>query len=448
MKTIKALLAVCLLASISLHSQNITNTLGTSGTFTIKSSSTNLFTISQSNAVFFKNIELGNIGTSTSTAGMLTKNGVSFLHNYAPVGADGNNTFVGLYFGNQGMSGTTGQSSNNTGIGFGSLFFNTTGSRNTGLGAFTLLYSTESNDNTSVGYRSLNLNTTGSRNTAVGSESLINNTTGQDNSALGYGVMRYNIDGGDNTSMGSYSMYYNTTGSQNTAVGFESLISNTTGSYNTALGSRSMRFNTSGEYNTAVGFFSLSASYSGTGNSVLGYSSLAMNIGNYNSAFGYRAGDNIYNGSNNTTIGYNAQVPSGTANNQVRIGNTNVTYAGIQVAWTVTSDRRLKKNILSSNLGLSFINKLRPVSYIRINDESGKTEYGLIAQEVEDALKLENTENTGMLTVTDEGEYQLRYNDLLAPMIKAIQELKAENEELKKRIEKLEEKNTRLTNNK
>ncbi len=79
----------------------------------------------------------------------------------------------------------------------------------------------------------------------------------------------------------------------------------------------------------------------------------------------------------------------------------------------------------------------------------------MIAQEVEDALKQENTENTGMLTVTDEGEYQLRYNDLLAPMIKAIQELKAmndemkaENDELKKRIDKLEEKNTQLTNNK
>lgn len=79
----------------------------------------------------------------------------------------------------------------------------------------------------------------------------------------------------------------------------------------------------------------------------------------------------------------------------------------------------------------------------------------MIAQEVEDALKQENTENTGMLTVTDEGEYQLRYNDLLAPMIKAIQELKIENDKMKsindelmKRIEKLEENNTQLTNNK
>lgn len=36
-----------------------------------------------------------------------------------------------------------------------------------------------------------------------------------------------------------------------------------------------------------------------------------------------------------------------------------------------------------------------------------------------------------MLTVTEEGMYELIYNDLLAPMIKAIQEIKAENEKLR-----------------
>ncbi|MDZ7626674.1 MAG: hypothetical protein U5J96_19775 [Ignavibacteriaceae bacterium] len=35
-----------------------------------------------------------------------------------------------------------------------------------------------------------------------------------------------------------------------------------------------------------------------------------------------------------------------------------------------------------------------------------------------------------MLTIDGEGRYELRSNDLLAPMIKAIQELKQQNEEL------------------
>ena len=37
-----------------------------------------------------------------------------------------------------------------------------------------------------------------------------------------------------------------------------------------------------------------------------------------------------------------------------------------------------------------------------------------------------------------DGEYGLSYNDLIAPMIKAIQELKADNDSLKARIETLE----------
>ena len=51
------------------------------------------------------------------------------------------------------------------------------------------------------------------------------------------------------------------------------------------------------------------------------------------------------------------------------------------------------------SFGLGFINKLRPVSYFRNNDESKKTEYGFIAQEVEEVLKETGTENTGMITI-------------------------------------------------
>ncbi len=144
-------------------------------------------------------------------------------------------------------------------------------------------------------------------------------------------------------------------------------------------------------------------------------------------------------------------MPTPTASNQVRLGNTDITYAGIQVGWTITSDLRLKDNIKNSPLGLNFISRLRPVSYYRKNDEKQKTEFGLIAQEVEEVLKSEGIDNTGMLTITDDGEYQLRYNDLIAPMIKAIQELSAglhaekiKNEKLNERLSKFEEMQTFL----
>jgi hypothetical protein len=173
----------------------------------------------------------------------------------------------------------------------------------------------------------------------------------------------------------------------------------------------------------------------GSGNCAVGVDALNLNTyGNNNVAIGYSAGFFI-SGSNNIAIGYFAQVPTATADNQIRLGNTSITYAGIQVAWTVTSDTRYKDNITPIGLGLGFISKLNPVSYVRKNDENKKIEYGLIAQEVEQVLKELGIENHGMLTIGDDGMYGLRYNDLLAPMIKAIQELKEENQQLRNEIQ-------------
>jgi hypothetical protein len=273
-------------------------------------------------------------------------------------------------------------------------------------------------NNTFLGINSGNFSisgsgTQGSYNTAVGYSSLTSLTTGFNNSAFGY-----------------QSLYSNTAGYSNSAFGNQSLLNNTTGNQKSAFGNMSLYSNTTGYSNSAFGYGSLYNNTTGYYNSAFGYQSLYGTTGSYNTALGHQAGYNITTGSNNIAIGYNAQVPTGTASNQIRLGNTSITYAGIQVAWTVTSDRRYKDNITPIGLGLGFISKLNPVSYVRKNDEKGRTEYGLIAQEVEEVLKSEGIENHAMLKVTDEGMYELRYNDLLAPIIKAIQELKMKNEEL------------------
>ena len=153
---------------------------------------------------------------------------------------------------------------------------------------------------------------------------------------------------------------------------------------------------------------------------------------------GLGAGSAITTGSNNTALGYNAQVPVSTASNQVRIGDANVTYAAVQVAWTITSDKRWKSNIETSNLGLNFINSLRPVSYTRNNDENKKTEFGFIAQELEEALNKAGAVNNGIVSKDDNGMYGVRYNDLMSPMVKALQELNAKNEAQQKLIEQMQ----------
>jgi len=225
-----------------------------------------------------------------------------------------------------------------------------------------------------------------------------------------------------------------------------------TGFGNSAFGQRALFFNTLGSSNTANGYFSLLSNTIGDSNTANGASSLGNNTtGNFNTAFGRNAGSNITTGSNNIAIGSNAQVPTATADNQVRIGNGFITSASIQVAWTVTSDKRWKSDIKNSDLGLGFISRLRPVSYFRNNDESKKREYGFIAQELEAALNKSSETNTGMIAKDDQGMYSVRYNDLMAPMVKAIQEqqkmidsLKNSNQEFLQKMQAIQKENATL----
>jgi trimeric autotransporter adhesin len=442
MKSIILIFAIfLLLITRSLQAQNITNTLSTSGSFTVKDSSNTFLSLDQATGHLSLNNNIYLPNTTDSTIGVIYKGIDRFLHNYQAPGTVGYNTFMGINSGNFTMSSTNPyEASYNTAVGQSSLTSNITGSQNSAFGYFSLSANTTGSYNSGFGNNSLKSNTAGSYNSAFGNPSLSYNTTGNSNSAFGNQSLPSNTTGDQNSAFGSQSLVYNTTGNSNSAFGSQSLVYNTTGNSNSAFGNQSLDFNTTGFENSAFGAFSLYHNTTGYGNTALGYQSLySKTIGLYNTAVGQQAGSNITTGGNNIAIGYNAQVPTAAGNNQIRLGNTGITYAGIQVAWTVTSDRRWKENIQPSNLGLGFITKLNPVSYTRKNDENQKTEYGLIAQEIEQVLKEEGIENTGMLTVTDEGYYELRYNDLFAPMIKAIQELKIKNEQLEIKNANLEE---------
>lgn len=103
-----------------------------------------------------------------------------------------------------------------------------------------------------------------------------------------------------------------------------------------------------------------------------------------------------------------------------------------------TSDKRDKTAIRKETLGLSFINKLTPVTYRwKKGKDTERTYHGLIAQDVEKAL--EGQSFAGLeVPQGKKGRYGVRYTEFLAPLIKAVQELSAQNEELKARIETLE----------
>jgi hypothetical protein len=128
-----------------------------------------------------------------------------------------------------------------------------------------------------------------------------------------------------------------------------------------------------------------------------------------------------------------------------------------------TSDIREKTNILDCQLGLNFINELKPVSYKFItggftpvpklsgetleekllskNAEQEyapvpgqRTHWGLIAQDVKATIDKYNVDFGGWTLADRENEdstQSLRYDQFIAPMIKAIQELSTEVQTLK-----------------
>jgi hypothetical protein len=141
------------------------------------------------------------------------------------------------------------------------------------------------------------------------------------------------------------------------------------------------------------------------------------------------------------------------------LGYSDATYdlgsAGIQ--WSqiflvnnpiVSSDQNYKTDIVDSNLGLDFVNALRPVSFKLTHTdgrEGVRTHYGLIAQEVETVLGADASDTAiwtketieaspevpadeylpGLPAVEEHEKQGLRYDELISPLIKAIQELTA-----------------------
>lgn len=105
-----------------------------------------------------------------------------------------------------------------------------------------------------------------------------------------------------------------------------------------------------------------------------------------------------------------------------------IDYTGVI---TDISDRNLKENITPLQNSLETIQGLQGYSFTMKGDESGEIEYGLIAQEVEPGFP-------HLVKTKDNGTKSLNYIGLIAPMVEAIKELRAENKELKVRVEALE----------
>ena len=92
------------------------------------------------------------------------------------------------------------------------------------------------------------------------------------------------------------------------------------------------------------------------------------------------------------------------------------------------SDERIKANITDEVLGIDFINSLRPVTY-ELQERMGLKYHGFIAQDV--AVMFDENENDALSQVNPDGLMGVDYVSLIAPLVKAVQQLSAEIEILK-----------------
>ncbi|WP_040981096.1 phage tail spike protein [Oceanobacillus jeddahense] len=106
--------------------------------------------------------------------------------------------------------------------------------------------------------------------------------------------------------------------------------------------------------------------------------------------------------------------------------------------FTRTSDRRLKDNIQQTKLGLSFINQLNPVDYTMI--DSVKIQTGFIAQELVGVFIKNNYINQGIVSEDGRGYLGISYTNLIAPTIRAVQELDSKVDNKVQNLEEIIEK--------
>jgi hypothetical protein len=237
--------------------------------------------------------------------------------------------------------------------------------------------------------------------------------------------------------VGYQALYNNTTGERQTAVGYKALFSNSTGvTYNTALGFEAGYANTTANAGVFIGYQAGNANTTGVDNTFVG------NASGYTTTTGYR---NVYVGSaargsaatnnNETVIGFDI---AGKGSSTAFIAGTSGAYNGANSAtWSVTSDQRLKKNIVDNTVGLEKLTQIQVRNFeyrlpeevdaeLKPQDAVQRTgvQLGVIAQELQAILPdCVKTESTGVMTVDQ--------NNLTWYLINAVKQLKAEIDQLK-----------------
>jgi hypothetical protein len=360
------------------------------------------------------------------------------------------------------------QVSNNTGVGYATMVFMNR-PQNTVFGSESMARTTLSSSNTrpvqfNTGFGSLSLNNLfeGGYNTAFGDGSVTGfnadhstafgryalekagtidvslENAGWYQVGIGFRALAKSNRRQSNTAVGHTAMAVTTLGEENVAVGSEALRSSVNNK-NTAVGSGALTNLTTGTQQTSLGAFAGVASADASSSTSVGY--LANAIGNY---------------SNVTCIGTSALVSD---HSSIRFGNASIVSIGGQVAWTVVSNGKVKMDVRDDVPGLEFVRELHPVTYhfdpmalqqyeetklmtMQLHDTYFQERHaGLLAQDVLELAKSFSKQGMKDLVREPEGAeglHGIRYELMVVPLIKTIQEQQAILVSIKKLIEELE----------
>ena len=378
-----------------------------------------------------------------------------------------NNTSVGA-FSLMGREGAPLTGTKNTAVGFSASEKNSTGIENAAFGQSTLLENTSGSFNSAFGAFALGNMNGANNNTAIGTASSYELQSGTNNTSVGTYALRNNVSGVENIAVGS-SAGVGILGSYNIAIGIQSMEAQVDYINSVAVGYKALN-HCKGNRNTAVGSFALEEAMNtgDTMNTAVGHGAAAkLTTAQKNTSIGAYAGYyewiNNYtnrqeggNFNNCTNLGYLA-TPN--RDNQVNLGNHECTTYYYN-AISQRSDERDKADIRDTHLGLDFIKLLRPVdfrwdyreAYFDFDPETheptpvpkdgsrkrNRFHHGLIAQEVKEVADAQGVDFAGYQDHKVNGGNDvltIGYTELIAPLIKAVQELSAENEALKARLD-------------
>ncbi|MFZ1703325.1 MAG: tail fiber domain-containing protein [Saprospiraceae bacterium] len=449
----------------------------------------------RNNTTGSQNVALGieslenNVAASGSTA--LGRSAMKYANNTTS-GITTYNTAVGY----EALRGSTSPTNNtgvgNTAIGYESMENNSTGDGNVAIGRASLNTNNTGESNTAIGYLSMFNNSTGTNNVALGYNALDWNSFGSNNLAIGYNadVFLNNLQNasaiGANARVDcSNCMVLGGTGTNAVKVGIGlssptssldvlgnditlSLTQNTAGTTGQGVQMLLKGKNTSNfirsaiigtvpqdnnlthrtgaleirpdariniyKNNSGVTTGDMAMTILNSGNVGIGVSNPTCRLEMVHTGFGFRlknssAGSTFFEFWQNGIVAGNLHVYNAASN----IGNFNYTTG----AYSATSDRKLKNNIADMPGVLETILTLRPKTYAYKTDQTQKSYFGFIAQDVEAIFP-------HLVTPPDpnserETNYTMDYSGFGVLAIKAIQEQQDQIESLKEDNKNLRE---------